>query len=54
MKLYELDAMIKIICPIHGLSSDGRIDFKETATAAQKTAAQAIMDFNLPLLVVEL
>jgi len=54
MKLYELDAMIKINCPIHGLSSDGRIDFRPTATDAEKVAAQAIMDFNLPLLVGEL
>jgi hypothetical protein len=47
MKIMELDELVKTVCPIHGLSSDGTIWFKPEATPAQKTAAQALMDEHL-------
>lgn len=50
MKLADLDALIKTVCPIDGINSSGVISFKPEATDAQKTAAQALMDANLPLL----
>ena len=47
MKIMELDELVKTVCPIHGLSSDGTIWFKPEATPAQKAAAQALMDEHL-------
>lgn len=47
MKLYELDALIRAVAPIDGISFEGRIDFKPEATDAEKAAAQAIMDANI-------
>lgn len=35
---------ISAVCPIDGISSEGRIDFRSNATALQKSAAQQIMD----------
>ena len=51
----KLDAAIKAVCPIHGVSigrkddkQTWRIDFKDDATEPQKTAAQAVVDaFNV-------
>lgn len=34
---------INLVCQIHGISSEGRIDFKDATTEAQKAAARAIM-----------
>lgn len=50
MDIVTIDNLIKAVCPIYGVSSTGRIDYKDEATAEQRTAAQAIMDTNLPLL----
>lgn len=47
----KLDAAIKAVCPIHGVSigrkddkSTWRIDFKDEATTEQRAAAQAVLD----------
>lgn len=47
MKLAELDALIRAVCPIDGIASDGRIDFKQEATDEQKAEAQALMAAHL-------
>lgn len=44
MKLYQLDELIKTVCPIDGINSNGVIWFKPEATDEQKVAAQAIAD----------
>lgn len=46
MKICELDNMIKAVCPIHGVNSDGVISFKDEATGEQRAAAQKIMEEN--------
>jgi len=48
MLIYELNDKIKQVCPIIGISSDGKIDFADNATENQRNAAQAIMDAELP------
>jgi hypothetical protein len=50
MRLAELDAAIKEVCPIDGIDSAGGIAFRPEATANQMDAAQAIMDAELPTL----
>ena len=50
MKLYELDELIRAVCPIEGINSNGVIWFKPEATPAQKVAAQALMQERLPQL----
>ena len=47
----KLDAAIKSVCPIHGVSigrkddkTTWRIDFKDEATAEQRASAQAVFD----------
>lgn len=50
MKLHELDALIKAVCPIDGISSNGEIAFRPEATPEQRAAAQALMDEHLPAL----
>ena len=47
MRIEELDAAIKAVCPIDGIDSGGGIAFKEEATAEQRQAAQTLMDANL-------
>lgn len=47
MKIAELDAIVKEVCPIDGLNSDGVIWFKPEATDAQRAQAQKIMEENL-------
>lgn len=42
MNIVRLDATIKVVCPIHGVSSDRVISFKDEATQEQREAAQAI------------
>lgn len=49
MKLHELDALIKAVCPIDGLDSAGRIMFADAATAPQRAAAQAVFDTHWPI-----
>lgn len=39
---------IKLVCPIFGISSSGRIDFQDEATGSQKAAAIIIMERYLP------
>lgn len=39
-----LHEKISAVCPIDGVSSSGRIDFKPEATEAQRKAAQVIAD----------
>lgn len=43
MKLWELDNMISVACPIKGIDTNGNINYAPNATNAQKQAAQAIM-----------
>ena len=47
----KLDAAIRAVCPIHGVSigkkddkSTWRIDFKDEATTEQRASAQAVID----------
>lgn len=48
MKLYELDQLIKAVCPISGICIDPRrIDYLPEATQAERDAAEAIMDANI-------
>lgn len=54
MRLFELDELIKAVCPISGINSDGVIWFLPEATPAQKAAAQALMDEHLPQLETEI
>ncbi len=49
MKLHELDALIRVVCPIDGLDSIGNIRFSSTATAPQIAAGQAVFDANWPI-----
>jgi hypothetical protein len=44
MNIELLDSAIKAVCPIHGVNSSKVISFKDEATPAQITAAQAIAD----------
>lgn len=44
MRISDLHDAIKAVCPIDGVSSDGRIDFQPTATQQQRAAARAIVD----------
>jgi len=46
-KLAALTEKIKKICPVDGLSGNGRIDFKGEASADERAAAQVIMDAYL-------
>jgi hypothetical protein len=50
MKLYELDELIKAVCPIEGINSNGAIWFLPEATPVQKAEAQALMQEHLPQL----
>lgn len=50
MRIDEIDIEIKKLAPIHGVSSDGRVDFKSEATDEQRAAAQNKMAELLPLL----
>lgn len=43
MKLWEIDEQIKAVAPIHGINSNGDIDFKPEVTEAEKSAAQQLM-----------
>ncbi len=50
MKLYELDEMIKVVAPIHGVNSNGDIFSTDEATDEQRLAAKNIMDEHLATL----
>lgn len=45
MSIQKIDAKIKAICPIHGVSfgDEYRIDFKEEATEEQRSAADVLL-----------
>ena len=43
MKLDQLDQIIRAVCPIDGISTDGAIAFKAEATQQQRDAATALM-----------
>lgn len=45
--IIALDNAIKAVCPIDGISSTGRIDFKPEATEAQRAAARDLMEAHL-------
>ena len=48
--LAKLDESVRKVCPIHGLSEDGHIDFNN-ATDEQKEAARAVVaayDWDAP------
>lgn len=46
--LAGLDAAVRAVCPIDGVSGDGEIFFQAIATDAQKSAAQAVVaSFNM-------
>jgi hypothetical protein len=42
MNTHELDKAIQTVCPIHGVNSNGVIDFKDEATEGQRASAFAI------------
>ena len=52
MLISELDNLIKTVCPIEGIDSNGGIQFLPEATPQQKLEAQALMDLHLPSLVI--
>lgn len=41
--LIQLHEKMAEVCPIHGIDSTGRIDFKDEATPAQRAAAEALV-----------
>lgn len=43
-KLGQLGEALRAVCPIHGFSLDGRIDYAPEATEQQKVAAQHAFD----------
>lgn len=47
MRLWELDVMVRGVCPINGLNSDGVIFFCDEATDDARAAAQWAVDENL-------
>lgn len=47
MTLAELDTLVRAVCPIDGINSSGVVFHQPSATASQKTAAQAVMTANL-------
>ncbi len=47
MKLWELDELVRAMCPIHGLNSQGVISFKNEATSEQREAATALVAARL-------
>lgn len=50
MKLAELDQLIKTVCPIDGINTEGAIWFKPDAANEEKAAAVALMNEHLPTL----
>ena len=49
MNLAQLDKLIKTVCPIDGLDSNGNIHFSGASTVAEKAAGQAVFDANWPI-----
>ena len=43
LELRELDSVVRLVAPIHGVSSSGGISFRDDATAEQRTAAQVVV-----------
>jgi hypothetical protein len=54
MKIAELQEIVQAPCPskVLGIDSSGEIHFTDDATDKERAAVQALMDKNLPLLVV--
>jgi len=50
MTIEELDALVKTICPILGLSEKGEIWFHEDATEEQRASAFSVVNENVGLL----
>lgn len=48
MRLEQIDAAIKEVCPIDGVDSNGGIAFKDDATDEQRVLAMAKMEELLP------
>ena len=48
MELWELHEAVALVAPIHGLDSNGKISFKDEATADQRKAAQAVVKKLVP------
>lgn len=56
MSIVQLDAAIKTVCPIHGVSigkwddrATWRINFKDEATDAERKAAQKVLQSWVPV-----
>lgn len=47
MTLAELDQIIKEVCPIYGINSNGIIFFMDTATEEQKTTAEQLISEHI-------
>lgn len=47
MKLHDLDQLIRAVCPIDGIDSNGNITFKPEAAQPQRDAAEALMAQHL-------
>jgi hypothetical protein len=47
MLLGDLDKLIRAVCPIYGITSEGTIVFKPEATGLEKSDAQNIMDAHI-------
>lgn len=53
MNILETSLAVQAICPIHGISTDGRVDYIGTPTVVQRQQVAAIMaqlDPNAPVL----
>ena len=57
MSIYNVNKLTselnKLEIPIHGVSEDGRIDFKDEATEEQKTLAEIIKTNHNPIWYIE-
>ncbi|MFN7401066.1 MAG: hypothetical protein ACK5R4_01870 [Alphaproteobacteria bacterium] len=47
MKLFELDELIRAVCPIEGINSNGIIWYAPEASPEQKADAQALVQEHL-------
>lgn len=50
MKLFELDELVRAVCPIDGLNSEGVIWFKEEATEEQRNVGRLLIQQHLSAL----
>lgn len=47
MNLSDIDALVRKVCPIDGINSDGVIWFSEFASEEQKEKARIIVNQNI-------